>query len=540
MNTELELLSTVLLYVRKQHNKTYFKSISPEFSSGTVSNAARSPVTLIMAGRGIKRSGPLVLQKWGKHTFGGSKLQFFRQWNIDGVEVDPLVPHTQKLFHKLDSNQRGFCQSVRSTCRFSVVSVGDSDRLFTVLETFHCAADSSTGKRVQCGGVSSHVRAADHEIDRFLCNVVYSDVSAGGRGSIQKTPFLVFWVVCIVWIWTSKWAVERVVLWLVDCGVNVRSGDGLTCKMGLTDPRFLHRGHTDGKVPVSVLLDGFHQVDEVLFEVWVQCGGINCVSVVLGGDVTFSRDQVQSWDVVCSVSVLELDGLGTRGQSQQLVTQTDSKDRKLWVLVHSLSQVFHGSRAVSRVSRSVRDENSVELVGNVLHRVVIRQNGDGCSTRHQRPQDIFLDTAIKNSNMVFSVRRRNMERSFGCHLVHKVDSTWIVKRSVFICVIGLANTQLGQTRTLFSQIRNQLSGIDTSDSCHSFTLTPLTQTFNSSPMGVLQSNVTNNNSNTLDVRRLEVLEEVELISGSSGWDTIVTNQRLCEHQDLSSIRRISH
>lgn len=74
---------------------------------------------------------------------------------------------------------------------------------------------------------------------------------------------------------------------------------------------------------------GVVEVDEVFFPVARERGGIDGVAVVLTRDVATAGCQVEGRDVVGAVAVLELDGFGSGGQSEQLVAETDAHDRDL-------------------------------------------------------------------------------------------------------------------------------------------------------------------------------------------------------------------
>ena len=68
------------------------------------------------------------------------------------------------------------------------------------------------------------------------------------------------------------------------------------------------------------------QVDEVFLEIGWESSHINGITVVLTGNVALTGGQIKSWDVVGTVSVLELDGAGTSCKSKQLMSQADTKD----------------------------------------------------------------------------------------------------------------------------------------------------------------------------------------------------------------------
>ncbi len=101
--------------------------------------------------------------------------------------------------------------------------------------------------------------------------------------------------------------------------------------------------------------------------------------MVLAGNVAFPSSEIQGWDIVCSVAVLELDGPGSGGQSQQLMTKTDTKD---WYLrsLHQLSKVIDGVLAMSRITWAVGDKHAIEMVSNLVNRVVEREAGGASSS----------------------------------------------------------------------------------------------------------------------------------------------------------------
>ena len=59
------------------------------------------------------------------------------------------------------------------------------------------------------------------------------------------------------------------------------------------------------------LVTAIIQVDKVLLVLFGEGCGVNCITVVLTGDMTLPSRQVQGWDIVGTVSVLELDSTGT-------------------------------------------------------------------------------------------------------------------------------------------------------------------------------------------------------------------------------------
>jgi len=84
---------------------------------------------------------------------------------------------------------------------------------------------------------------------------------------------------------------------------------------------------------------------------------------------------------VSTVTVLELDGLGTCSQSEKLVTQADTHNGLL-VSLHKLTKMVDGILAVDWVARTVGDEDTVEVVRNFVDGVVGGEDGYGGTTRN--------------------------------------------------------------------------------------------------------------------------------------------------------------
>jgi hypothetical protein len=260
--------------------------------------------------------------------------------------------------------------------------------------------------------------------------------------------------------------------------------------------------------------------------------------VVLTGDVALSGCQVQSWDVVGTVSVLELDGSGTSCKSKQLVTKTDTHDRDLGRL-HQSGQMVDGLLAVSGVTWSVGDENTVEVMSNLVDGEIIWEDSGTGTTADQTPQDVLLDTAVDNCNVHISMLRVNVERSLGADFLDQVNLLGINESFILIGIVFLSNGDSGQRRTLLSQVCDNSTGINARDGRYALTSTPIAQTLNGSPMTVFLRIVRNNNTNALDVWRLKVFQQTSFVSGRGG-DAIVADERLGENENLSTVRRVGH
>ncbi len=73
---------------------------------------------------------------------------------------------------------------------------------------------------------------------------------------------------------------------------------------------------------------------------WFHCFGINAKSMVLRGDLAFTGDDIFYRVVQSAVAVVHFKSRNIIGQSQQLVTQTNTEQRFFF-----LQNVFHGSTA---------------------------------------------------------------------------------------------------------------------------------------------------------------------------------------------------
>ena len=158
-------------------------------------------------------------------------------------------------------------------------------------------------------------------------------------------------------------------------------------------------GAEDGAGVVDQTLVGLVvEVGEVLPPFAGEGGRINSVSMVLRGDMALSGAQVKSWDVVGTITVLELDGLSTGSKGNQLVTHADAHDRDLRRL-KQLAKVVHCLCAVGWVARAVGDEDTVKVVGNLLDGVIVREAGNASATRDETTKDVLFHTAVNQSNV---------------------------------------------------------------------------------------------------------------------------------------------
>ena len=105
------------------------------------------------------------------------------------------------------------------------------------------------------------------------------------------------------------------------------------------------------------------QIDKVFPKIVWQGRGIDGIAVVLGCDCTLSRGKVHGGNIMRTVSVCHFYGLGTCSEGEELMAHAYGHDGDLGA-VHDLSEVIDSDSSVRRVTRSVREENPVEMLFN--------------------------------------------------------------------------------------------------------------------------------------------------------------------------------
>jgi hypothetical protein len=202
------------------------------------------------------------------------------------------------------------------------------------------------------------------------------------------------------------------------------------------------------------------EVDEIfLVFVW-QSSGINRVAVVLTRDVALAGCQVQSWDVVGSISVFELDGAGTGCEGEELVAEAYTHDWDLGGL-HQPAQVVDGLLAVGWVTWAVRDEHAVEVMGDLMDGEVVGEYGDTRTTSNQASENVLFDTAIDDCYVHISIGGIDVERRLSADLLDQVNLLGVNECFILIGIVLFSDRYSCQGRTLLSQECDNGTGIDT-------------------------------------------------------------------------------
>lgn len=226
------------------------------------------------------------------------------------------------------------------------------------------------------------------------------------------------------------------------------------------------------------------EVGEVLPPFAGQGSWVDRVSVVLRSDVALASGEVESRDVVSTVTVLELDGLCTGSKGDELVTHADAHDGDLGGL-EQLAEVVDGGGAVSWVTRAVGDEDTVEVVGDLVDGVVEGEAGDAGTAGDETAKDVLLDTTIDQSYVHVAQGRADMEGSLGRYTTHEVDSLRVNVRLILIGIVLFADGDTSKRRTLLTEICYNLTSVNAGDGGDTLSGTPLCKRFYSSPVAVL-------------------------------------------------------
>lgn len=239
-----------------------------------------------------------------------------------------------------------------------------------------------------------------------------------------------------------------------------------------------------------------------------------------------------------SVTILHLDGASANGEGKKLVSQANTHDRHLRGL-HQLAKVVDGVLTVSWITGSVGDEDTIVVIGHLLDLEVVGEYSNTGSSANQASQDVLLDTTIDQRDVVLGVLGLDNEGSLSAHPLDEVDLTGIDETLILIGIILVTNRDPGEGGTLLTKVGNDSAGVHSRNGGNALTGAPLAKALDSGPVAILRSDICNHDTSALDVGRLEVLQEVPLVT-LVRRDTVVANERLCEDEDLASVGRIGH
>jgi len=217
------------------------------------------------------------------------------------------------------------------------------------------------------------------------------------------------------------------------------------------------------------------------------------------------------------------------------VSEADAHD---WGLRagHQCAEGVDGVLAVGGVAWAVGDEDAVEMVGHFLDGVVEWETCHRCAAADEGAEDIFFHTAVYHGDVEVA-RGADVERSFGADLSNEVDLLGVDKSLILVGIVFLPDCDPCQRGTSFAEVGNNGSSVHTRNGGDAFAGTPLAKAFDCGPVGVFFRYVCYNDADGLDVGRFEVAEEAALVAGG-GRDAVVSNEGLCEDENLAAVGRV--
>lgn len=165
--------------------------------------------------------------------------------------------------------------------------------------------------------------------------------------------------------------------------------------------------------------------------------------MVLGRNLALSSRQVQSRDIVGTVSILQLNGSGTSCESEELMAETDTHDRNLGGF-HQAGQMVDCLLAMGWITGAVGDEDAVEVVGDFVDREVVGEDCDACSSANQAAKNVLLDTAVDDCNVHVSGRGTDVEWSLGADFLDQVDLLGVNESFILIGIVLLSDGDSSQ------------------------------------------------------------------------------------------------
>src|SRR6266571_6761 len=136
--------------------------------------------------------------------------------------------------------------------------------------------------------------------------------------------------------------------------------------------------------------------------------------MVLSCDVAPTGLHIKTWMVDCAVSELQLVGVRSRCQGEDLHSKTDSQDRN--VRLKQLSDRVDGLRALFRIPGSIANDDSPRFeLENLINGIIVRDSNDACSGRQQTSYYPIFYAAVQDDyrrvrvvDIVNRLRRANV------------------------------------------------------------------------------------------------------------------------------------
>lgn len=234
-------------------------------------------------------------------------------------------------------------------------------------------------------------------------------------------------------------------------------------------------------------------------------------------------------------------GVESSSHTDDLVSHADTEDG-LVPLCDGAAEVESSLHALLWVSRAVGQEETIELVPDLVEVEVPGKDGDSSTAADERASDVGLGAKVE---------KRNLDVAGGVELV------WLLGRDlvdevlqggipVLVCSGSReggisADGESAESGSLVTKQGGDGTGIDTGDSRDVVTLAPRGDGLDGGVVGVLLGDVANDDSGTLDALGLEDNADVLRIARSFVvGNTVVADHGGREDQNLPSVRGVGH
>jgi hypothetical protein len=266
---------------------------------------------------------------------------------------------------------------------------------------------------------------------------------------------------------------------------------------------------------------------------------VDVVSVVLRRNVALASLVVQDRLVLTAVTKGELLSLTTGSKTDQLVTHTDTENRLdlFFGAIDDLLELFNSSHAHVRVTRTVTQKETVELV-QIGGKGVVPGNDSELDTAFaQLTDNVELHTAIDGKDLG-RVSLSVNDDFLGADLVDQVPGVGVNHLGEIRgrgAEIDLNTTKHG---TLLTNLLGEHTSIEISETGDAFFFEPIAQTASGIPVRIHVTVILDQETRSVDPVGLEVSGETIVVLGVAVRNTVVSHHGRGEGQNLALVRRI--
>ncbi len=213
--------------------------------------------------------------------------------------------------------------------------------------------------------------------------------------------------------------------------------------------------------------------------------------------------QIQGWNIVGTVSVLQFYGASAGGEGEELMAQANAHNGYLRGF-HKPLEMVHGVLAMGGIAGPVGDEDAVEVVGDFVNGIVVWKACHRGPATDKTAEDILFDAAVDDGDVRVTRAGADVEGRFGADFGDEIDLFWVDEGLVLVLVVLFPDGDACERGALLAEVGNNRAGVDAGNSRDAFFGAPFPKTLHGRPMAVLFSNISNHHAGGLKVGGLEV------------------------------------